>query len=170
MGPWCSHLKVELIIRTPEYRGIFVLKIGNPFFTGGSIGCISLCGDTFQQLVARKAAAGPKSIWNVSLISGHKEAVYCVAYSRDGKRFASGGADKCVIIWTAGLEGILKYSHNDSIQCLSYNPVSHQLASCAVSDLGLWSPQQKAVTVCYYYLQFKVNEIGKGKDWFVYFF
>ena len=68
-------------------------------------------------------------------------------FFRDGKRFASGGADKCVIIWTAGLEGILKYSHNDSIQCLSYNPVSHQLASCAISDLGLWSPQQKAVTV-----------------------
>ena len=52
-----------------------------------------------------------------------------------------------MIFWTAGLEGILKYSHNDSIQCLSYNPVSHQLASCAISDLGLWSPQQKAVTV-----------------------
>ena len=31
-------------------------------------------------------------------------------------RFASGGADKCVIIWTSKLEGILKYSHNDAIQ------------------------------------------------------
>ena len=27
-----------------------------------------------------------------------------------GKRFASGGADKCVIIWTNKLEGILKYT------------------------------------------------------------
>ena len=32
--------------------------------------------------------------------AGHKDAVYCVAYSRDGKRFASGGADKTIIIWT----------------------------------------------------------------------
>ncbi|KAB7503457.1 Intraflagellar transport protein [Armadillidium nasatum] len=78
-------------------------------------------------------------------LKGHKEAVHCVCYSKDGKRFASGGADKCVIIWTAKLEGILKYSHNDAIQSLAYNPISHQLASCAVSDFGLWSPEQKNV-------------------------
>lgn len=44
-------------------------------------------------------------------LSGHKEAVYCVCYSKDGKRFASGSADKSVIIWTSKLEGILKYSY-----------------------------------------------------------
>ncbi|XP_066967390.1 intraflagellar transport protein 122 homolog isoform X2 [Macrobrachium rosenbergii] len=81
----------------------------------------------------------------VQPLKGHKEAVYCVCYSRDGKRFASGSADRSVIIWTSKLEGILKYSHNDAIQCLSYNPVSHQLASCALSDFGLWSPEQKSV-------------------------
>ena len=26
--------------------------------------------------------------------------------------------------------------HNDAIQCMSYNPVTHQLASCAVTDFG----------------------------------
>ncbi|XP_046555893.1 intraflagellar transport protein 122 homolog [Haliotis rubra] len=79
-------------------------------------------------------------------LKGHKETVYCVAYSKDGKRFASGSADKSVIIWTSKLEGILKYTHNDAIQCMSYNPVTHQLASCAVSDFGLWSPEQKSVS------------------------
>ncbi|XP_041348420.1 intraflagellar transport protein 122 homolog [Gigantopelta aegis] len=79
-------------------------------------------------------------------LKGHKDTVYCVAYAKDGKRFASGSADKSVIIWTSKLEGILKYTHNDAIQCLSYNPVSHQLASCAVSDFGLWSPEQKSVS------------------------
>ena len=78
-------------------------------------------------------------------LKGHKDTVYCVNYARDGKRFASGGADKCVIIWTAKLEGILKYSHNDAVQCLAYNPVSHQLASCAIADFGLWSSEQKSV-------------------------
>ena len=78
-------------------------------------------------------------------LKGHKDNVYCVNYAKDGKRFASGGADKCVIIWTSKLEGILKYSHNDSILCLAYNPVSHQLASCAHSDFGLWSAEQKSV-------------------------
>ena len=78
-------------------------------------------------------------------LKGHKDTLYSVAYSRDGKRFASGGADKTIIIWTSKAEGILKYSHNDSIQCLAYNPVTQQLASGTASDFGLWSPEQKSV-------------------------
>uniref|UniRef100_A0A8C4MDV8 Intraflagellar transport protein 122 homolog n=1 Tax=Equus asinus asinus TaxID=83772 RepID=A0A8C4MDV8_EQUAS len=72
-------------------------------------------------------------------LKGHKDTVYCVAYAKDGKRFASGSADKSVIIWTSKLEGILKYTHNDSIQCVSYNPVTHQLASCSSNDFGSWT-------------------------------
>ncbi|KAF4109566.1 intraflagellar transport protein 122 homolog isoform X2 [Onychostoma macrolepis] len=79
-------------------------------------------------------------------LKGHKDTVYCVAYAKDGKRFASGSADKSIIIWTAKLEGILKYTHNDSIQCVAYNPVTHQLASCSSGDFGLWSPEQKSVS------------------------
>jgi hypothetical protein len=47
---------------------------------------------------------------------------------------------------TPQAEGILKYTHNDSIQCLAYNPVTQQLASGTAGDLGLWSPEQKSVT------------------------
>ncbi|KAL2613280.1 hypothetical protein R1flu_024972 [Riccia fluitans] len=54
-------------------------------------------------------------------LKGHKDAVYCVVYSRDGKRFASGGADRTIIIWT------------------------HKLASGSSSDFGIWSPEQKSV-------------------------
>ena len=43
---------------------------------------------------------------------GHKDTVYCVAFAKDGKRFASGGADKNVIIWTSSMEAILKYSYS----------------------------------------------------------
>ena len=43
-------------------------------------------------------------------LKGHKDAVHCVCYAKDGKRFASGSADKSVIIWTSKLEGILKYT------------------------------------------------------------
>ncbi|PAA93686.1 hypothetical protein BOX15_Mlig006330g1 [Macrostomum lignano] len=83
----------------------------------------------------------------IQALKGHKDAVYCVTYAKDGKRFASGSADKMVIIWATKpkLEGILKYSHNDSIQCLAFNPLSGQLASCACSDFGLWSTEQKSV-------------------------
>jgi hypothetical protein len=74
-----------------------------------------------------------------------QDVVYCVAYSSNGKRFASGGADKTVIIWTSDAEGILKYTHSDSIQCLAYNPVTQQLASATATDFGLWSPEAKSV-------------------------
>ncbi len=47
----------------------------------------------------------------INSLKGHKDTVYCVAYSRDGKLFASGGADKTVIIWTEELEGLMKYSY-----------------------------------------------------------
>ena len=51
--------------------------------------------------------------------------------------FASGGADKVVIIWTSDPpDGRLKYTHSDSVQCISYNPVSQQLVSCTATEVG----------------------------------
>ena len=41
--------------------------------------------------------------------------------------------------------GKIKYPHNDSIQCLAFNPVTQQLASCTASDFGLWAPEENIV-------------------------
>ncbi len=93
----------------------------------------------------------------VHSLKGHKDTVYCVAYSRDSKRFASGSADKSIIIWTSKCEGILKYSHNDSIQCLTYNPVTAQLASATATDFGyvhclvarcVWHRHESVIHIC----------------------
>lgn len=46
----------------------------------------------------------------IESLKGHKDNVYCICYAHDGKRFATGSADKQVIIWTSKMEGILKYS------------------------------------------------------------
>ncbi|XP_063837824.1 intraflagellar transport protein 122 homolog [Ostrinia nubilalis] len=81
----------------------------------------------------------------VQLLQAHKGPVHAVAYCSDGKKFASGSADKNVIIWTSKMEGVLKYSHGDAIQCLAYNPVTMHLASCAISDFAFWSADVKAV-------------------------
>lgn len=72
-------------------------------------------------------------------LRAHKGAVYCLAYSRDGQRWASGSADGTVIVWTSEGSGLLKYNHSSSkVQCLSFNPVLQSLASCSDTDFGLW--------------------------------
>ncbi|XP_023027775.2 intraflagellar transport protein Oseg1 isoform X1 [Leptinotarsa decemlineata] len=81
----------------------------------------------------------------IQLLKGHKDKVHTISYAKNGEKFASGSADKTVIIWSNKLEGLLKYSHNDSVQCLAFNPLSHQLASCSLSDFAFWSTEQKAV-------------------------
>ncbi len=78
-------------------------------------------------------------------LRGHTGAVYAVAYSKDGKRFASGGADNHIIIWTSECEGLLKYAHNDPIQSLAYNPTTNALLSTTANDFGLWNPHSKSV-------------------------
>lgn len=42
----------------------------------------------------------------------HRDVVYCLAYSKDGQRWASGSADRNVVVWSADGVGLLKYSHN----------------------------------------------------------
>jgi intraflagellar transport protein 122 len=101
-----------------------------------------------------------------SNILGHGDIVNTLSYASDGSRFASGGADKLVVIWTHELQGMLKYAyeffflcifffilsskrlvrHDSSVQCVTYHPTSHLLASCSNADFGLWSPEQKNVT------------------------
>ncbi|XP_055378562.1 intraflagellar transport protein 122 homolog [Condylostylus longicornis] len=95
-------------------------------------------------------------------LKAHKDKVYCTSYAKDGKKFATGGADKSVIIWTSKFEGLLKYSHGDTIQCMAFNPVSHQLVSCSSSDFAFWSAEQKAVQK--YKIVSKVNTCSWTSD------
>jgi len=65
------------------------------------------------------------------MTQGHTGTVFCLCFSKDGKRFASGGADKKVIIWDGyDLKGIVKYTHDHPIQALAFNPVNNFLISC----------------------------------------
>ena len=74
-----------------------------------------------------------------------QDAVFCIAYASDGSRFASGGADNTVIIWSSHGQGLLKYTHSSTIQALAYNPVTQQLASASETDFGIWSPEVRSV-------------------------
>ena len=78
-------------------------------------------------------------------LKGHRDTVYSVSFSRDGKQFASGGADNCVIIWTDQGKGVLKYTHNESVQVVKFNPALDLLVSCSNADFGFWSSKQNGV-------------------------
>lgn len=80
----------------------------------------------------------------IRCLKGHKLKALCLSPLLGGG-FASGGADKQVIIWNKDLEGILKFSHSDTIQSLSQNSVTGALLSCSASDFGLWTTEVKAV-------------------------
>ncbi|KAI8907280.1 WD40-repeat-containing domain protein [Gorgonomyces haynaldii] len=80
----------------------------------------------------------------IKSLKGHKDAVISLAPLLNGG-FASGGADKQVVIWSSQMDGVLKYTHNDTIQSLNTNPASGVLLSCTGSDYGIWSPDVKNV-------------------------
>uniref|UniRef100_A0A8R1TUJ1 Intraflagellar transport protein 122 homolog n=1 Tax=Onchocerca volvulus TaxID=6282 RepID=A0A8R1TUJ1_ONCVO len=79
-------------------------------------------------------------------LKGHKDLVYAVAFSYNGENFASGSADRSVIIWTEQHEGTLKYIHNEAVQCLAFSPITCFLLSCAISDFGIWTQLEKSVS------------------------
>ncbi|KRX19215.1 Intraflagellar transport protein -like protein [Trichinella nelsoni] len=81
----------------------------------------------------------------IQTLHGHRDTVHCVVYSPSGEKFASGSADKSVIVWTDKHEGMLKFNHSDSIQCLTFCPINCILLSCAISDFGLWTLEKKTV-------------------------
>ncbi|CAL2039674.1 unnamed protein product [Caenorhabditis brenneri] len=78
-------------------------------------------------------------------LKGHKDLVYTVAWAHDGEMFASGGADRVVILWNEKHEGTLRYSHTDVIQCMMFNPTNPVLLVCALNEFGLWSTENKNV-------------------------
>ncbi|XP_050537912.1 intraflagellar transport protein 122 homolog [Daktulosphaira vitifoliae] len=78
-------------------------------------------------------------------LKGHKENIFCLTNSSNGHFFASGAADKLVILWTSKFEPLGKYNHNDGVQCMAFNPVNHNVLSCSSFEFGLYYLEQKSV-------------------------
>ena len=89
-------------------------------------------------LAADKLAAGKPA----GEISGHRDTLYAVAISPDGKRIATGSYDKQIIIWDALAKKRLHTltQHNGAIYDLAFSPDGTLLASASGDEtVKIWN-------------------------------
>lgn len=53
-------------------------------------------------------------------------------------------------------------SHNDTVQCMDFNSITHHLASCSVMEFGLYSLELKSVQK--FKVLSKINTCAWSKD------
>jgi hypothetical protein len=74
-------------------------------------------GNLIREFKAHDAKAFPK---------GHRDAVYCLAFSPDGKTVASGGADRTIKLWNVADGAVLRELVNPAIKVDAGEPAPAQ--------------------------------------------
>jgi WD40 repeat protein/tRNA A-37 threonylcarbamoyl transferase component Bud32 len=78
----------------------------------------------------------------LATLTGHEDAVMAVAFSPDGARFVSAGADGVVQVWDRqSLQAVLRLrGHTAAVTAVAFSPDGRRLASgCADGSLYLWN-------------------------------
>lgn len=115
----------------------------------GNVNSVVFSADGSQLFAAAGEAAlfGEIGQWNVAdgkrvrVFAGHKDALYCVALSPDGKTLASGGYDQKIKLWNVetGTEIRTLSGHNGCVYGVAFRPDGRILASASADrTVKLW--------------------------------
>eukprot|EP00768_Dysnectes_brevis_P007399 gnl/Dysnectes_brevis/6231_a9519_333.p1 GENE.gnl/Dysnectes_brevis/6231_a9519_333~~gnl/Dysnectes_brevis/6231_a9519_333.p1 ORF type:complete len:302 (+),score=74.19 gnl/Dysnectes_brevis/6231_a9519_333:567-1472(+) len=102
---------------------------------------------------------GPPSL--LECFKGHSSPVKALAFQHESKQIASGGDDKCVMVWnlTPPIRAFRFLGHTDTVSALSYSPVQSLLASASLDrTLRLWTPNVHGESV------FRKAHVGRIRD------
>lgn len=73
-------------------------------------------------------------------LEGHKDIVWDVSYSPDGKLIASGSTDKTVKLWKANGELLRDLHHDDNVTKISFSPDNQLLATASLDKtIKIWT-------------------------------
>lgn len=109
--------------------------------------CFSSDGSKVIAAAGEPGVGGEISIWNVAdgklikRFAGHKDAIYSVAISADGKTLATGSYDQKIILWNAAGGTILRTleGHNGAVFDVAFRPDGKVLASASADrTVKLW--------------------------------
>ena len=91
-------------------------------------------------------------------IRGHDVAITALAFSADGKYFASGAADGSIILWdTAKMEAVYPFDekhgvaepHHGAVSALHFTPQCKLVSASLDNTLNVWSLKEKGATLDY---------------------
>jgi WD40 repeat protein len=135
----------EIELRLPENQAI-VGKLG---LHAGHVNALAFTTDGTKLIAAagEPGVSGEVTIWNVadgkvlSRFTGHKDAIYALAVTADGKTLATGGYDQKIILWNAADGKALRTleGHNGAVIDVAFRADGNVLASASADrTVKLW--------------------------------
>jgi WD40 repeat protein len=124
------------VLRLPVYAGSGAGKLA--LAPDGQLLAVSLVNSRKEFCLALMALPEDGAL---RLLTGHTDGIWCLAFSSDGKKIASGSRDKTARIWDVQSGRCLHTlsGHAAPVSAVAFSPDGKRLASCSFDSTGrIW--------------------------------